>query len=83
VEFAPRVQVRQSNDWEVLKFLNTHSVKYSLTGDHMFVIHGHQRDMHAGLGDWLCIALGGDVDVEHGVYALHAQRTIEGAQHAR
>ena len=83
MEFAPRVQIRPSNDWEVLTFLNTHSVKYSLTGDHLFMIHGRQRDMRAGPGDWLCIAPDGDVDVERGVYALHAQHAIEAAQHAR
>ena len=79
MEFAPKVQIRQFNDWDVLAFLNAHDIKYSLTGDHMFVIHGLGRDMRAGPGDWLCLQPDGDVDVERGVFALHAQRAIDEA----
>ena len=81
MEFAPKVQIRQCNDWDVLAFLNDHSIKYSLTGDHLFVIHGHQRDMSAGPGDWLCLRPDGDVEVEPGVFTLHAQRAIQVAHH--
>ena len=83
MQFAPRVQVRQSNDWEVLGFFNSNDVKYSLTGDHLFVIHGRERDMHAGPGDWLSVDRDGDVTVEHGVFELHAQHAIEQAHLGR
>lgn len=83
LESAPRIQIRLTNDFDLLAFFNAHDVKYSLTGDHLFVIHGHDGDMRAGPGDWLCVATDGDVVVERGVYELHAQRAIRVAQHAR
>ncbi len=82
LESLPRIQIRLTNDYEILAFFNAHDVKYSLTGDHLFVIHGRECDMRAGPGDWLCVESDGDVAVERGVYELHAQRVIEAAQHA-
>lgn len=83
MEVAHRVQVRQCNDWDVLAFLNAHRIEYSLTGDHLFIIRGHQRDMGAGPGDWLCLGPDGDVSVERGVFALHGPRAIERAHQVR
>ncbi len=64
MDAGSRVQIRQTNDWEILSFFNTYDVQYRLTGDHLFVIHGRERDLHAGPGDWLSIGPDGDVHVE-------------------
>ena len=43
MEVVTPLQIRQYNDYEILAFFNAHEVKYSLTGDHLFVIHGEKR----------------------------------------
>ena len=43
MEVVTPLQIRQSDDYEILAFFNAHDVKYSLTGDHLFVIHGETR----------------------------------------
>ncbi len=83
MQFATCVQIRQHNDWDILDFFNTNDVKYSLIGDHMFIVHGRKRDMHARPGDWLSIGRDGDVEVESGVFDLHAQHAIEQAHQGR
>ena len=42
MEVVTPLQIRQSNDYEILAFFNANEVKYSLTGDHLFVIHGER-----------------------------------------
>ena len=39
MEVTTPVQIRQTNDCEILTFFNANDVEYSLTGDHLFVIH--------------------------------------------
>jgi hypothetical protein len=80
MEVTTPVQIRQTNDGEILTFFNTNDVAYSLTGDHLFVIHSERGDLRAGPGDWLTVGSDGEVVVERGVYELHMQRAIERAQ---
>ncbi len=80
MEVTTPVQIRQTNDCEILTFFNANDVEYSLTGDHLFVIHSERGDLRAGPGDWLTVGSDGEVVVERGVYELHMQRAIERAQ---
>ena len=80
MEVVTPLQIRQSNDYEILAFFNANEVKYSLTGDHLFVIHGEKGDLRAGPGDWLVRSPDGQIAVECGAYEMHTQRAIELAQ---
>jgi len=77
MEVNAPLQIRQTNDHEILAFFNANDVKYSLTGDHLFVIHGERGDLRASPGDWLKIGPDGRVAVESGVYEMHMRRAIE------
>ena len=79
MEVTTPVQIRQTNDCEILTFFNANDVEYSLTGDHLFVIHSERGDLRAGPGDWLTVGSDGEVVVD-GVSELHMQRAIECAQ---
>ena len=78
MEVTTPVQIRQTNDCEILTFFNANDVEYSLTGDHLFVIHSERGDLRAGPGDWLTVGSDGEVVVD-GVSELHMQRGIERA----
>ena len=85
MEVTTPVQIRQTNDCEILTFFNANDVEYSLTGDHLFVIHSERGDLRAGPGDWLTVGSDGEVVVEPSavepdVYELHMRRAIEHAQ---
>ena len=80
MEVVTPLQIRQSNDYEILAFFNSNDVKYSLTGDHLFVIHGDKGDLRAGPGDWLVLSPDGQLAVESGVYEMHTRRAIGLAQ---
>jgi hypothetical protein len=84
MEVVTPLQIRQTNDCEILAFFNANDVRYSLTGDHLFVIHTERGDLHAGPGDWLVVGPDRQVSVDSGVYELHMRRAIElaRAQHA-
>ena len=64
MEVTTPVQIRQTNDCEILTFFNANDVEYSLTGDHLFVIHSERGDLRAGPGDWLTVGSDGEVVVE-------------------
>lgn len=83
MEPQPRVQIHQYNDPEILEFLNEHHVQYRLLGDHLFVIRCSEGDVGAGPGDWLTVAVDGDVEVKHGDQARRAWRAILTARRAR
>ncbi len=78
-----RVQIHQYNDPEILGFFIGHAVAYRLVGDHLFIIRSRGVDLAAGPGDWLIVAVDGEVEVERGDYALRARRAITRAKHAR
>ena len=80
MEVTTPLQIRPTNDYEILEFFNANDVKYSLTGDHLFVIHGERGDLRAGPGDWLKIGPDDEVAVDSGVFELHTRRAIELAQ---
>lgn len=46
----------QDNDPEIIEFLNTNRVRFSVVGDHRFVIDLRDRDVPAGPEDWLVSA---------------------------
>ena len=79
MEVSAPVQIRQTNDCEILTFFNARDVEYSLTGDHLFVIHSERGDVRAGPGDWLTVGSDGEVVVEYGVHEQHMQGAIERA----
>lgn len=80
MDVITRVQVLQTNDWQLLAFFNTHDVDYSVRGDHLFVIHEPTGDINAGPGDWLSIGPDGEIEVERGLYELRALRAMKAAE---
>ena len=77
------VQIHQYNDPEILEFFNEHGVQYRLLGDHLFIIRSRGRDVAAGPGDRLTIAVDGEVEVHDGDYPQRAQRAIRKANPAQ
>ncbi len=78
-----QVQIRQHNDAELIEFFNRHRVKYDLIGDHLFIIRSRSGDLAAGLGDWLVLSAGSEIEVKPGDYARRARQTITRVTTAR
>ena len=79
MKVAPRLQIQQFNDWEILEFFKVHGVEFGLVGDHRFTIRSRQTDVAAGPGDWLSVAADGEVEVERGADGRRAPQPTAGA----
>lgn len=76
---APRLQIQQVNDWEILEFFNVHGVEFGLVGDHRFMIRSRETDVAAGPGDWLSVAADGEVEVERAADPRRSLQPTAGA----